>query len=651
MVALGGSLHDLLAVFAVAAAGALAAAVWSARRGRAPDVFAAPAQPDDVAPARLNALRLAGLALGVIGALAFGGPGQATLLWHWAVATLGAAALALLFLETPRTQSPAQGPRLERGLLAVALLAALYALIAHRPDADDAFYVNVAVAAVDAPDQPLLAADTLHGVAGLPLHLPIYRLHGFELWNGALSWLSGVPAIAVFHFGAVALGAFLVPLAHARLFRLLTPRHWLAAVVTLVVVLIAAGETHRWYGNFGFVRIWQGKAIQLFVFTPLVYAYAMEFALRPTLARWGLLACAQIAALGSSSAALWAAPAAGAIGLCSALAPTRRGVRLFAIGLLASGYLLGAGLVAKSWMQADAAAQPPAASPQEIQERERSERELDRPGIRLEAALSEVLGDARLRRFAIACVLVAWAVSPGALARRFALVAPLAVALVLLHPSASSWVVANATGESYWRSLWTLPVPILMALTLTAPLALGAAGRRRWLGPAAWALGARRLRAAGAGEVGAEPRERRAPGLALAQGRPGRVRLGRGADGERAARLVGGGAQRGRGLAPDLSRARVPAAGPRALPGSLSRAARRPGSEPPALDDRDRGRRGLGSGGRADLPRGSRAIPGAAASACASGPAPSRRARSCARRAFRLHVQDRAHEIWVRSAS
>ena len=422
----------------------------------------------------------------MFGALLFGGAGEAVALWYWTVATLGAAALALLLLEAPREDPPARGLRLELALLALALAAALYALVAHRPDADDAFYVNLAVAAVDAPDQPLLAADTLHGVAGLPLHLPIYRLHGFELWNGALSFLSGVPAIQVFHFGAVALAAFLVPIAHARLFRLLTPRHWLAAVVTLVTVLVAAGETHRWYGNFGFVRIWQGKSIQLFVFTPLVYAYAMEFALRPTFARWGLLAGAQIAALGSSSAALWAAPAAGAIALCSALPPTRRGLRLFAIGLLASAYVLGAGWLAKRWMEADSASQQPVYSQQEIREQELASLELDRPGVRLEQALSQVLGDARLRRVAIACVLIAWAASSSALARRFALVAPLAVALVLLHPSASSWVTANATGESYWRALWALPVPILMALTGVAPLSIGAAGRRRWVGPAAW---------------------------------------------------------------------------------------------------------------------------------------------------------------------
>ncbi len=444
-------------------------------------------------------LRLSGLALGVLGALLFGGAGEAVALWYWAVATLGAAALALLFLEAPREESPVRGSRLELGLLALALAASLYALAAHRPDADDAFYVNLAVAAADAPDQPLLAADTLHGVAGLPLHLPIYRLHGFELWNGALAYLSGLPAIQVFHFGAVAFAAFLVAFAHARLFRLLTPKHWLAAVATLLAVLVAAGETHRWYGNFGLVRIWQGKSIQLFVFTPLVYAYAMEFALRPTLARWGLLASAQIAALGSSSAALWAAPAAGAIALCSALPSTRRGLRLFAIGLLASAYVLGAGFVAKRWMQADAATQQPVYSQQEIREKELASLELDRPGVRLEQALREVLGDARLRRAAIACVLIAWVASSSALARRFALFAPLAVALVLLQPSASSWVVANATGESYWRSLWALPVPVLIALTLLAPLSFEAAWRRRWLGPAAWVflLGAFALLAPG----------------------------------------------------------------------------------------------------------------------------------------------------------
>ena len=57
-----------------------------------------------------------------------------------------------------------------------------------------------------------------------------------------------------------------------------------------VLVLVAAGETHRWYGNFSFVRMWQGKAIFLSVFMPLVYAYALRFAVRPNLRDWTMLA-------------------------------------------------------------------------------------------------------------------------------------------------------------------------------------------------------------------------------------------------------------------------------------------------------------------------------------------------------------------------
>ena len=377
-----------------------------------------------------------------------------------------------------------------------------------------------------------------------------------------------------------------------------------------MIVLVAAGETHRWYGNFGFVRIWQGKSIQLFVFTPLVYAYAIEFALRPTVSRWGLLAGAQIAALGSSSAALWAAPAAAGIALCSALPPTRRGARLFAIGLLASAYVLGAGWVAKGWMEQDTASQQPVYSQQEIREREQIDLELDRPGVRLEQALALVLGDARLRRVAVACVLIAWAASASALARRFALVAPLAVALVLLHPTASSWVAANATGESFWRSLWAFPVPILMALAGIAPLQIGAAWRRRWVGPAAWVLllGGFALLAPG----------KRGPSL------ENRVRLGWPSlkvepvayawAAELSASVPSGSvvaAPSDVGVwLPTFHRACLPAPGPRALPGALSGAARRPGDRPAPLDDGHRGGRDLRARRRTALPRRSRAIRG-----------------------------------------
>jgi hypothetical protein len=477
----------LLGVFGVAASGALAAYARLRRRARPADAATPEAGVRKPPDAALALLRGVGLVLAGAGALAFGGPGQAVALWTWSVATLGSFALVVLLLEAPRAEPPARGVRLERGLFALAFFAALFALVAHRPDIDDSFYVNLAVAAADAPADPLLAGDTLHGIPDLPLNLPIYRLHSYELWNGAVSYLTGLPAIAVFHLAAAAAIAFLVPLVHARLFRLLTPKHWLAAVATLVIVLAAAGETHRWYGNLAFVRIWQGKALQLFVFVPLIYVYALRFALRPSWPRWGLLALAQIAALGSSSTALWAAPAASAIALCSGAAPSRRGARVLAAGLLASAYVLGAAFVARGWMQEEW--QPQLAEHAEPDGAPGAAAPPDRPGHHLEQALDEVLGEGRLRRVALACVLGAWAASGGALARRFALVAPLATWLVLLEPHASAWIIENVTGEStFWRGLWVMPVPILMTLCGVAPLAIGRTPRLRGGGIGLWAL-------------------------------------------------------------------------------------------------------------------------------------------------------------------
>jgi len=59
---------------------------------------------------------------------------------------------------------------------------------------------------------------------------------------------------------------------------------------------------------------------------------------------------------------------------------------------------------------------------------------------------------------------------------------PLAVTLVLLAPWSDAWVRANATGPSYWRAMWALPAPILMALVLVAPLQWDGDAVRRWAG-------------------------------------------------------------------------------------------------------------------------------------------------------------------------
>ena len=66
-------------------------------------------------------------------------------------------------------------------MAALALVAVAVTLVAHRPDEDDAFYLNVAVSAIDFPEAPLLHYDGMHGEVGLPILETHYRAQSYEL--------------------------------------------------------------------------------------------------------------------------------------------------------------------------------------------------------------------------------------------------------------------------------------------------------------------------------------------------------------------------------------------------------------------------------------------------------------------------------------
>lgn len=458
VLAAGGSLRKLLILYAVLGGAALIAwATWRLRGGRPAAIAVAEEEPPPRSRA-LRALRWLLLALGLAVTAAFHLRGNVAALWFASTALLALAAVAFVLLERPFVEAPVRGAGLEAGLWALALGCGALALAVNRPDIDDAFYVNLALTAADLPDAPLLRGDSLHGL-DLPLMLPVYRVHSYELWNGALSWLSGRPAIEVFHFASAALAGALVPLAYARAFRWLAPREWLWATLAVVFVLLAAGETHRWYGNFAFVRIWQGKGIYLFVFLPLIYAYAVEFALRPSAPRWLRLAAAQIAAVGCTSSALWSAPAAALMTLACVLRPTRAGLRTFAGGALASLYVLALAWILKQGLEGGGYGPSP--------NRNWSF------GAQLEQALVVVFGGERLLAFSVAALLCAWVFCRRGLGQRFAVLLPFAVTAVLLDPFTVRFVIQNVTSASYWRTTWALPVPMLMALMLIAPLQLG----------------------------------------------------------------------------------------------------------------------------------------------------------------------------------
>ena len=465
VVAMGGSLRVLVGLFAIGLAlyGVFARMRSPAVRADWSDLDGGGDPPRTSLVARWAGRSAAVLA--VVAGVATVWISHPTLLWLAWVTTLGLAAVAYLWLDEPRFRAPLRSRGPEIALAALALLCAAYTLALHRPDADDSLYVNLAVGAVDLPQLPLLAHDTMHGLFELPIVLPSYKLHSWELWNGAIALLTGIPAIHVFHLISAALVAAWVPLAHATLFRRLTPAIWPVTTAVLVLVLAVAGDTHRWYGNFAFVRMWQGKGLLLFVFMPLIYAYGLRFARRGDTRSWILLAAAQIAALGCTANALWAAPAAALAALVCALPPNGSGLRRLAFGALASTYLIGAGLLLKVGTTAGVAALAEPSHPiwgaAPVSE-----------GVRtpLRIALVTVLGESRLYAVGVSSSLLAWLACPAGPARRFAIGVPLAVAVVLLNPLLADRMIESVTGPLYWRTLWALPVPILITLVVVAPL-------------------------------------------------------------------------------------------------------------------------------------------------------------------------------------
>lgn len=455
----GLGLDALIGSFALASA-----ALWFARRRLArtssarPPHEAATSAVEEVGPPRIpdTRWRVACVLVALCAVALLHGSGDPRPFWLVSVALLTA---TLVRERHPETVATAASESADRWLWALAFAGALLASTAHRPDSDDAFYLNLAVAAATHPELPLLAADTLHGIDGLPLALPVYRLHSLELLWAALARVLGFRVLDLAHVVTPALAGALLPLALARLLRLLLPARWMwALAIALGFLLLAGGPIHS-FGNFGFVRLHQGKAILVSVALPLLAAFAIEYGRSPTRAAWWRLAAAQVAALGLSASAAWLAPAVAGLALLGAVPFDRRALRRIGLGALASLYPLAAGAGIRNATRDlfEAGAQ-------------RGEFPLLPDYELAHSAILPVLGSDAMVSGLLAVLLVAGSVAATPACRRFCAVFALGFLLFFWNPFAANQVAASATGPgTYWRVFWLLPLPVFVGATLTAP--------------------------------------------------------------------------------------------------------------------------------------------------------------------------------------
>jgi hypothetical protein len=470
---LGAGLDQLIGVALVGALAAAALVFWRSRTrsGIRPEEARAIDGFDDRAPDLATRWRIGLLIAAVLaaGVHAFAG----ALLAAWAIASIASAALLASELGRPAAvERPHRSPASERTLFGLAIGMAIVTACAHRGDADDAFYVNLLVAALDAPSAAMLAGDTLHGVPGVAMSLPVFKLLSIQMLGASIARVTGASGLDIAHLCMPPLFAFLMTLAYARLLRWLMPARWLAALACAMAFLLIVGEGSLGYGDFALLRMQQGKAMLLHVALPWIAACGIELARAPGPRRWCMLAAAQIAAVGLSSTALWLAPVVASLAVVSGTAlplsadrrdALRSGARVVALGVASSFYPLGLALA----MRAETARLfDEAVYPMET---------LSWSGERLFAwALESVMGSGAWASLSIFAIVAAGALATSPLGRRFVAASVFAFTLLFWNPWTAPEIARNVSGpDTYFRVFWLLPVPLLVGAVLSAPLELG----------------------------------------------------------------------------------------------------------------------------------------------------------------------------------
>lgn len=333
-------------------------------------------------------------------------------------------------------------------VLLVAIAAVVVTLVANRPDPDDAFYMSIPATLLRFPHAPVLLHDTMYRIGDLPLLLPVYRVDSYEVLVGALSRLTGVPHMEIAYLVLPPLFAVFAVLAWARLLMRLAPERWTASLVILFLCVLGLGEAHQSYGNFAFVRLFQGKAILATVMVPAIVCAALDFSKRAGTRNWLVLFAAQVAALGFTSSALFVAPAAAGVALASAWSADAASTRRFLMGFLASAYVIAAAAMLAFATHGGHGFVSEAVMP---------------PMLDL---LKHTWGSWSTALLLVA-LLAAWAFASTPTGGRYFAAGALLFLLGVLNPYTSRFVADHLTGAStYWRLTWALPLPVFVAVML-----------------------------------------------------------------------------------------------------------------------------------------------------------------------------------------
>ena len=166
------------------------------------------------------------------------------------------AAAAMLIVGVRSDFRPGKQQRLrgdDRPLWPIAALcisAVAIVLVSHRSDADDEYYLKIALAFLESPNASLADIKIIQSAYGLASY------YSFAAW---FSKLTGLPLLDIYYLIFPSIAAALSVMAYYRLFKELTARPIVATAVVIAVYLLWA-DMHTAPGNFA-VSVRSGRGI------------------------------------------------------------------------------------------------------------------------------------------------------------------------------------------------------------------------------------------------------------------------------------------------------------------------------------------------------------------------------------------------------
>lgn len=333
-------------------------------------------------------------------------------------------------------------------LVAFTFIAVIITSISHRPDLDDTSFIQIATQTMRHPELAPLTFDASLGFILEPFRFAPYRLASYETLVALLAVWTGIDILNVYYIFLPGLTAALT-IGVAYLFTrwFLPSGPAVLATGIFLLIILSWGETHRTYGNFVFVRLFQGKGLLIALTTPLSIVIGLLLLRRPSLWNWMLLVLAQVAAIGVSSSGLICTFVTTALVLVTSIRYDYKAV-FYASAILASILIYPA--ILGIWLKiSDGSVLP-----------------LSKFGTYLPVNAS--LGFS-IREVLSLCALALGfgALRPSIQKREYGLLAG-AVLVLIFNPWFFQLLSGVSARNMSWRLAWAAPTPLLMAVAFTA---------------------------------------------------------------------------------------------------------------------------------------------------------------------------------------